>query len=57
VQAVDKKTARLNCIQHLLDQIPYGEVEHDPVVLPERVRNADYIRQPVPDDMVVPERF
>jgi hypothetical protein len=57
VQAVDKKTARLNCIQHLLDQIPYTEVEHDPVVLPERVRNADYIRQPVPGEMVVPERY
>ena len=57
VQAVDKKTARLNCIQHLLDQIPYTEVEHDPVVLPARVRNADYIRQPVPDAMVVPERY
>ena len=57
VQAVDKKTARLNCIQHLLDQIPYSEVEHEPVVLPARVRNADYIRQPVPDEMYVPERY
>jgi polyphosphate kinase 2 len=57
VQAVDKKTARLNCIQHLLDQIPYTEIEHDAVVLPQRVRNADYIRQPVPAEMVVPERY
>jgi polyphosphate kinase 2 len=57
VQAVDKKTARLNCIQHLLDQIPYTEVEHAPVQLPARVRNADYIRQPVPGDMYVPERY
>jgi polyphosphate kinase 2 len=57
VQAVDKKTARLNCIQHLLDQIPYTEVEHAPVELPARVRNADYIRQPVPADMYVPEIY
>jgi polyphosphate kinase 2 len=57
VQAVDKKTARLNCIQHLLDQIPYSEVEHEQVVLPARVRNEDYIRQPVPDEMYVPERY
>ena len=57
VQAVDKKTARLNCIQHLLDQIPYTEVEHAPVVLPARVRNDDYIRQPVPGEMYVPERY
>ncbi len=57
VQAVDKKTARLNCIQHLLDQIPYTEIEHEPVVLPARVRNEDYIRQPVPGEMYVPERY
>ena len=57
VQAVDKKKARLNCIDHLLGQIPYTEIEHDTVVLPKRVRNADYIRQPVPAEMYVPERY
>jgi hypothetical protein len=54
---VDKKKARLNCIDHLLGQIPYTEIEHDPVLLPARVRNADYIRQPVPAEMYVPERY
>ena len=57
VQAVDKKKARLNCIHHLLEQIPYTEVGHSSVVLPERVRNADYIRHPVPQNMYVPERY
>jgi polyphosphate kinase 2 len=57
VQAVDKKTARLNCIDHLLSQIPYTEVEQKAVLLPARVRNEDYIRQPVPDEMYVPERY
>jgi len=57
VQAVDKKAARLNCIAHLLDQIPYSAVEHEPVALPERVRNGDYMRQPVPNEIVVPERY
>jgi len=57
VQAVDKKKARLNCIHHLLDQIPYTEIEQAPIVLPSRLRNADYIRQPVPDSMIVPERY
>jgi polyphosphate kinase 2 len=57
VQAVDKKTARLNCIDHLLSQIPYTEVEQKAVLLPARVRNEDYIRQPVPADMYVPERY
>jgi len=54
VEAVDKKRARLNCINHLLCSIPYGEVQHEPVTLPARVRNPDYIRAPVPRTMYVP---
>lgn len=57
VEAVDKKRARLNCISHLLEQIPYGTVEHPPVHLPARVRHADYIRAPVPPEMKVPDRY
>lgn len=57
VQAVDKKKARLNCISHLLSQFPYQDVPHPPVVLPERVRNPEYLRQPVPGNMYVPDRY
>ena len=57
VQAVDKKRARLNCIDHLLNQFPYHEVEHAGIELPVRVRNPDYIRHPVPADMLVPEKY
>jgi polyphosphate kinase len=57
VEAVDKKRARLNCISHLLGQIPYDGLPHQPVVLPERVRNPDYYREPVPAEMYVPERY
>ena len=57
VQAVDKKKARLNCISHLLTQLPYYEVQHAPVALPARVRNPEYSRQPVSADMMVPERY
>ncbi|QEX18077.1 polyphosphate kinase 2 [Hypericibacter terrae] len=57
VEAVDKKRARLNCIHHLLSLIPYGEVRHAPVVLPERVRNPDYHRGPVPKEMHVPSVY
>jgi polyphosphate kinase 2 len=57
VQANDKKRARLNCIHHLLSQIPCGEVDHPEVILPERVHNPDYIRGPVPKDMYVPEIY
>ena len=57
VQADDKKKARLNCIHHLLAQMPYSETEHPPVVLPERVRHQDYVRQPVASSIVIPEIY
>jgi len=57
VEAVDKKRARLNCISHLLTQVPYQDVGHPQVVLPPRTRNPDYLRGPVPKDMYVPAKF
>jgi polyphosphate kinase len=57
VEAVDKKRARLNCISHLLTQVPYQEVQRQPVVLPPRTRNPDYLRGPVPKDLYVPAKF
>jgi len=57
VQADDKKKARLNCIHHLLEQMPYQETKHPPVVLPQRVRHEDYVRQPVSQNIVVPEIY
>ena len=57
VQADDKKKARLNCIHHLLGQMPYREVEHPPIALPEREHHEDYARQPVPQEIMVPEIY
>lgn len=57
VEAVDKKKARLNCINHLLAQIPYQEVVHEPITLPERVHNPDYTRNPLPRELFVPDLF
>ena len=57
VQANDKKKARLNCIAHLLEQMPYNEIPRAPIVLPERERHEDYIRQAVPADLMIPERY
>ena len=53
----DKKRARLNCMAHLLEQIPYQEVPHDEVVLPERVFKPDYERDVLPHDLYVPQRY
>jgi len=57
VGADDKKRARLNCIRHLLSQVHYEEVDRDPIILPERVYNPDYIRGPVPKEMYVPDVY
>src|SRR5262249_14620690 len=54
VEANDKKRARLNCIAHLLSQVPYAEVPHDPVTLPERIHNPEYARTPISKQMYVP---
>jgi polyphosphate kinase 2 len=57
VEADDKKRARLNCINHLLTQIPYGTVDHLEVILPERIHNPDYTRESIPKEMYVPEVY
>lgn len=57
VQAVDKKKARLNCISHLLSQVKYTEVNPPEIVMPDRVRNPNYIRHVMPQGMIVPENY
>jgi polyphosphate kinase len=57
VKADDKKAARLNCIHHLLGQMPYEEVDHVAIDLPERERHDDYLRQPVQEEILVPEVY
>jgi len=57
VEADDKKRARLNCIHHLLSQIPYGEVDAEPVSLPQRIHHPDYQRREPPDEMFVPDVY
>ncbi|MEL1263150.1 polyphosphate kinase 2 [Pseudoxanthomonas putridarboris] len=57
VDGNDKKRARLNCIHHLLCQVPYEEVDHESITLPAREHHPDYLRHPVPADMYVPEVY
>jgi len=54
VEGVNKKKGRLNCIHRLLQQIPYQEVHHDNVALPEREHKPNYFRTPIPEEMHVP---
>jgi polyphosphate kinase 2 len=53
----EKRRARLNCMHHLLDQIPYEEVPHAAITLPERVFNPDYERQVLTQELYVPQRY
>jgi polyphosphate kinase 2 len=57
VEAVDKKKARLNCIRHLLNQIPYKDVSRPPIVLPPRTHHPDYRRHPIPKDRYVADVY
>jgi len=53
----DKKRARLNCIHHLLGQVPYEEVPHEEITLPDRVFNPKYERKVLPKKLYVPEIY
>jgi polyphosphate kinase len=57
IEGNDKKRARLNAIAHLLSLVPYQEVPHEPLVLPERVFNPHYERRTLPHELYVPERY
>ncbi|WP_282093783.1 polyphosphate kinase 2 [Epibacterium ulvae] len=57
VEGNDKKRERLNCIEHLLSQIPYAESPHEKVTLPDREYNPDYERRILPDELYVPKIY
>jgi polyphosphate kinase len=57
IEGNDKKRARLNVIAHLLSLVPYQEVPHEPVTLPERVFSPHYERRTLPPELYVPERY
>lgn len=51
VRSDDKRRARLNCIAHLLDLIPYEKLKRPPVTLPKRRKEHAY------DDALRERRF
>jgi len=55
VDADNKKLARLNCIHHLLEMIPYEDLTPDTIELPERTEAKGYIRPPFTDQTFVPD--
>ncbi|KPL79351.1 polyphosphate kinase [Ornatilinea apprima] len=57
VNADDKKRARLNCIHHLLTQIPYEDLTPPKLELPPRQEDSGYVRPPITDQTFVPEVY
>jgi polyphosphate kinase 2 len=57
VKGNDKKRARLNCIHHVLEKIPYEPVPHEDIDLPDRIFNPDYERRVLPKSLYVPEVY
>jgi polyphosphate kinase len=58
VRSDEKKKARLNCITHLLSQIPYKKVPHQAVKLPARSAKGRYDDQlSVKEHRFVPEKY
>jgi polyphosphate kinase 2 len=58
VQADDKRSARLNCITHLLSLVPYEEVPRPKIELP-KMQSADeeYMRPPITDTTFIPRVY
>jgi polyphosphate kinase 2 len=57
VNSDDKKRSRLNCISHLLSCIPYQNIEPEKIELPERQKDRGYVRPPVSDQTIIPEKY
>jgi hypothetical protein len=57
VNSDDKKCARLNCISHLLSQVPYEDLTPEPIILPPRQADIGYVRPPFTDQTFVPEVY
>jgi hypothetical protein len=58
VRSNDKKRARLNCISHILESIPYKKVKHAKVKLPSRSDKGKYDDQaPLKGRKFVAERY
>jgi len=55
VEADDKRSARINCIAHLLTRVPYLPTDHSKVTLPKRERDEGYLRPPRELSTYVPD--
>lgn len=57
VRADNKRQARLNCIHHLLQQIPYEELPPAEIDFPDRPEHKLYERPPLQEQEFIPELY
>ncbi len=57
VNSDDKRRAHLNCIAHILSQIPYEDITPEPISLPPRQDASEYVRPPINEQTFVPEPY
>jgi len=57
VPSDDKRSARLNCMAHLLSLMPYEDLTPPAAELPPRQSEQGYVRPPVTDQTFVPEIY
>jgi len=57
IESDDKRAARLNCISHLLEQIPYKDALPGPIDLPPRPKQGRYKRPPKDEHRVIEQDF
>jgi len=57
VNSDNKKQARLNCITHLLSQVPYNDLNPVEIALPPRQSDSDYQRPKITSQRFVPDIY
>jgi len=57
VPSDSKKSARLNCVSHLLGLFEYEDLTPQPFELPPRTVNQTYVRPPMQDQNIVPQIY
>ncbi|MBW3165040.1 polyphosphate kinase 2 [Ferrimonas balearica] len=56
IDSDDKRKARLNCIRHLLSQIPYEKIKYPEIVLP-ALDSRGYVRPPMEEQTIVTDHY
>ena len=57
VESDSKRRAQLNCISHLLAEVPYQDPPDETIVLPPRQEDPGYVRPPISTQRFVPDVY